>query len=219
MDNKTNEMQLFTNEVFGNVRSIQIDNVVWFFGRDVVECLGYSKHYTDVLKTHVTNKYQQKLNFSDLGKLGVTDAGRKGEVLVNDYGIIQLVMGSSLPQAEQFQDWIIEEVIPSVLQHGAYIDTSRTDALPYIEQQLTEMEKIHEIDERYINSLRQRVSQAVKDRNEAWKVQSDRREIIDEMQRLINMLLEEKLLTKDEMKQLAKIEMLRELTGNMWVTK
>ena len=124
-----------------------------------------------------------------------------------------------MPQAKQFKRWITHEVIPSVLENGAYIDTSRIDALPYIEQQLAEMEKIHEIDERYINSLRQRVSQAVKDRNEAWKVQSDRREIIDEMQKFINMLIEDKLLTKDEMKQLAKIEMLRELTGNMWVTK
>ena len=230
MDNKTNEMMAFTNDLYGSVRSVQIDNVVWFFGRDVVECLGYevskTTSYTKYTNQYVRDKYQLKMNNSDLELFDLNNdetslfkIGRKGETLINEYGVIQLVMNSPLPQAIQFQDWIIEEVIPSVLENGAYIDTSRTDALPYIEQQLTEMEKIHEIDERYINSLRQRVSQAVKDRNEAWKVQSDRREIIDEMQRLINMLLEEKLLTKDEMKQLAKIEMLRELTGNMWVTK
>lgn len=225
-------MQLFTNSVFGNVRAVNIDGNVWFVGRDVVESLGYSvetKSYTFYISKFVKEKYTLKMNNSELDLfkmnntdsvlLGMKDVGRKGETLINQYGVIQLVMNSKLPQAEEFQDWVIEEVIPSVLENGAYIDTSRADALPYIEQQLAEMEKVHEIDERYINSLRQRVSQAVKDRNDAWKVQSDRREIIDEMQRLINMLLEEKSLTKDEMKQLAKVEMLRELTGNMWVTK
>ena len=212
MDNKTNEMQLFTNEVFGNVRAIKIDDKVWFVGKDIAEALGYTntkKAISDHCKEDgVTICY-------------LTDSlGRQQQAkYINQRNVIRLIMRSNLPQAEQFQDWVEDEIIPSVLENGAYIDTSRTDALPYIEQQLAEMEKIHEIDERYINSLRQRVSQAVKDRNEAWKVQSDRREIIDEMQKFINMLIEDKLLTKDEMKQLAKIEMLRELTGNMWVTK
>ena len=173
--------------------------------------------------TPLNNCNTQLLSFKTQPQNGVQfnykELGQRGGYLINEYAVIDLVLQSPLPQAKQFKRWITHEVIPSVLENGAYIDTSRTDALPYIEQQLTEMEKIHEIDERYINSLRQRVSQAVKDRNEAWKVQSDRREIIDEMQKFINMLLEEKLLTKDEMKQLAKIEMLRELTGNMWVTK
>ena len=219
MTNKTNEMMDFTNDLYGSVRAVNIDGKAWFFGRDIVKDLGYAKHYTDVLKVHVRDKYQQKLNFTDLGKLGVTDAGRKGEVLINEYGVIQLVMASSLPQAEQFQDWIIEEVIPSVLQHGAYIDSSRADALPYVEEKLAEMEKMHEIDERYISSLRQRIQQAVKDRNSAWQVQADRREIIDEMQILINMLIDGQELTREQLKQLAKIDALRELTGNVWITK
>ena len=212
MDNKTNEMQLFTNEVFGNVRATEIEGKVWFVGKDVAEALGY-KNAKDAINTHC--KKDGVVIHSLIDSLGRTQQAK----YINQRNVIRLVMRSNLPQAEAFQDWVEDEIIPSVLENGAYIDTSRTDALPYIEQQLTEMEKIHEIDERYINSLRQRVSQAVKDRNEAWKVQSDRREIIDEMQKFINMLLEEKLLTKDEMKQLAKIEMLRELTGNMWVTK
>ena len=212
MDNKTNEMQLFTNEVFGNVRATLIEGKVWFVGKDVAEALGY-KNTKDAINTHCKKDGVVIHYLTD--SLGRTQQAK----YINQRNVIRLIMRSNLPQAEQFQDWVEDEIIPSVLENGAYIDTSRTDALPYIEQQLAEMEKIHEIDERYINSLRQRVSQAVKDRNEAWKVQSDRREIIDEMQKFINMLIEDKLLTKDEMKQLAKIEMLRELTGNMWVTK
>ena len=229
MTNKTNEMMAFTNDLYGSVRSVQIDNVVWFFGRDVVECLGYevsTKSYTHYVKQYVRDKYQLKMNNTDLVLFGMNNdetslfkIGRKGEVLINQYGIIQLVMGSSLPQAEQFQDWIIEEVIPSVLQHGAYIDSSRADALPYVEEKLAEMEKMHEIDERYISSLRQRIQQAVKDRNSAWQVQADRREIIDEMQILINMLIDGQELTREQLKQLAKIDALRELTGNVWITK
>ena len=211
MDNKTNEMQLFTNEVFGNVRATEIEGKVWFVGKDVAEALGY-KDTAQAIRTHCKG----------VGVLTTplpTKGGIQQTKVINQRNVIRLIMRSNLPQAEQFQDWVEDEIIPSVLENGAYIDTSRADALPYVEEKLAEMEKIHEIDERYIGSLRQRIQQAVKDRNSAWQVQADRREIIDEMQRLINMLLEEKLLTKDEMKQLAKIEMLRELTGNMWVTK
>lgn len=209
MTNKTNEVMAFADEVFGSVRAVNVDGKAWFVGKDVAEALGY-KNARDAISKHCRGVVNHDL---------LTSGGIQTVKIINDYDVIRLIMKSRLPQAEQFEKWIIEEVIPSVLQHGAYIDSSRADALPYVEEKLAEMVKIHEIDERYIGSLRQRIQQAVKDRNSAWQVQADRREIIDEMQRLINMLIDGQELTREQLKQLAKIDALRELTGNLWITK
>lgn len=118
-----NQIQLFTNSVFGEVRAIKIEDKVWFVGRDAVKSLGYeisTKSYTYYINKFVKEKYMKKVNNTESVLFGMTDAGRKGEILINQYGIIQLVMNSSMEEAEQFQDWILEEVIPSILATGEY---------------------------------------------------------------------------------------------------
>ena len=118
-----NQIKTFTNNIFGDVRAVKINDKVWFFGRDVVTDLKYNlegNSYTKYIKQYVKEKYLLKMNKSELDLFGVQDSGRKGEVLINQYGIIQLVMNSSMEEAEQFQDWILEEVIPSILTTGTY---------------------------------------------------------------------------------------------------
>lgn len=118
-----NQIKTFTNNIFGDVRAVKINDKVWFFGRDVVTDLKYNlegNSYTKYIKQYVKEKYLLKMNKSELDLFGVQDSGRKGEVLINQYGVIQLVMNSPLEQAEQFQDWILEEVIPSILTTGTY---------------------------------------------------------------------------------------------------
>ena len=118
-----NQIKTFTNNIFGDVRAVKVNDKVWFFGRDVVTDLKYNlegNSYTKYIKQYVKEKYLLKMNKSELDLFGVQDSGRKGEVLINQYGIIQLVMNSSMEEAEQFQDWILEEVIPSILTTGTY---------------------------------------------------------------------------------------------------
>ena len=118
-----NQIKTFTNNIFGDVRAVKINDKVWFFGRDVVTDLKYNlegNSYTKYIKQYVKEKYLLKMNKSELDLFGVQDSGRKGEILINQYGIIQLVMNSSMEEAEQFQDWILEEVIPSILTTGTY---------------------------------------------------------------------------------------------------
>ena len=119
-----NQIQVFTNNVFGDVRAINVEGKVWFVGRDAVKCLGYevegTTSYTYYTGKFVKEKYMLKMKNCDLQLFGMADAGRKGEVLINQNGIIQLVMNSPMEEAEKFQDWILEEVIPSVLTTGKY---------------------------------------------------------------------------------------------------
>lgn len=131
-----NEIKVFTNNLFGSVRAINVEGKVWFVGRDAVKCLGYevegTTSYTYYTGKFVKEKYTLKMKNCDLQLFGMTDAGRKGEVLINQNGIIQLVMNSPMEEAERFQDWILEEVIPSVLKYGAYIgEDANQDYIKY----------------------------------------------------------------------------------------
>jgi len=122
-----NELQLFTNEIFGEVQAIKINEKVWFAGEGTVKALGYNletNSYTKYIKRYVKEKYQLKVDSKTQFQNGLDfdykELGQRGGYLINEYGVIQLVMNSPLPQAEEFQDWIIEEVIPSVLSTGEY---------------------------------------------------------------------------------------------------
>lgn len=129
----SNNVQVFTNSLFGNVRAFNMDNKVWFVGRDVVTDLKYNlegNSYTKYIKQYVKEKYLLKMNKSELDLFGMKDVGRKGEVLINQYGVIQLIMNSPMDEAEQFQDWILEEVVPSVLTTGSYSMEQKTQPQP-----------------------------------------------------------------------------------------
>ena len=122
-----NQIQLFTNSVFGEVRAIKIEDKVWFVGEDVVSDLGYNlttNSYTTFIKRFVKDKYclkvDSKTQLQNVIEINYKDLGQRGGYLINQYGVIQLVMNSSMEEAEQFQDWILEEVIPSVLATGEY---------------------------------------------------------------------------------------------------
>jgi len=122
-----NAMQLFTNENFGSVRAINIDDKVWFFGEDVVTDLGYNletNSYTTFIKRFVKDKHKLKVDsktqLQNVIEFDYKELGQRGGYLINQYGVIQLVMNSPMEEAERFQDWILEEVIPSVLTTGKY---------------------------------------------------------------------------------------------------
>ena len=105
-----NQIQVFTHNVFGDVRAINVEGKVWFVGRDAVKCLGYevegTTSYTYYTGKFVKEKYTLKMKNCDLQLFGMTDAGRKGEVLINQNGIIQLVMNSETTGELRKQDFL-----------------------------------------------------------------------------------------------------------------
>ena len=122
-----NQIKTFTNNIFGDVRAVKINDKVWFFSEDIVSDLGYNlttNSYTTFIKRFVKEKYclkvDSKTQFHSVIEFNYKELGQRGGYLINQYGVIQLVMNSPLEQAEQFQDWILEEVIPSILTTGTY---------------------------------------------------------------------------------------------------
>jgi hypothetical protein len=108
-----NELKIFKNEEFGEVRTVEIGGEPWFVGKDVAEVLGYAKPL-NALSTHIDE--------DDSLKQGLTDSmGRIQEtILINESGLYSLILSSKLPTAKAFKRWVTSEVLPSIRKHGLY---------------------------------------------------------------------------------------------------
>lgn len=107
-----NELQIFNNEQFGEIRAVNINGEPWFSGKDVAKALGYSNPQK-AIRDHVDDD-DRTVNES------FTVNGTQA-VLINESGLYSLALSSKLPNAKKFKRWITTEVIPSIRKHGAYM--------------------------------------------------------------------------------------------------
>ena len=112
---KTN-IQIFTSEVFGEIRTCQVNNQIMFVGKDVAIALGYAKS-RNALATHVDK--EDKKDALIQGPLG----GGQKMTIINESGLYSLILSSKLPQAKAFKRWVTSEVLPQIRQTGGYIPT------------------------------------------------------------------------------------------------
>ena len=107
-----NELQIFNNSDFGNIRVVENSGEPWFVGKDVAEVLGYTNP-SKALADHVDA--DDKLNNETLLSLG-----QRGGWLINESGLYSLIMSSKLPQAKAFKRWVTSEVLPAIRKTGSY---------------------------------------------------------------------------------------------------
>lgn len=108
-----NELQIFNSEEFGEIRTVTIDNEIYFVGKDVAEALGYS-NTRDALSTHVADEDKNTVVISD-GK-----RGNPNQVVINESGLYALIFGSKLDSAKRFKHWVTSEVLPTIRKTGSY---------------------------------------------------------------------------------------------------
>ena len=134
-----NNLQIFSNEEFGQVRTINIDSDVWFVGKDVAEILGYS-NTRKALTDHVDD--EDKLD-------GVTirdSIGREqSPVFINESGLYSLILSSKMPNARKFKRWVTSEVLPAIRKTGHYEMESYS---PEMQAILMHDKKLVKMDER-----------------------------------------------------------------------
>lgn len=107
-----NDLQIFNNEEFGQIRTVTIDNEPWFVGKDVAEALGYSEPRSAVSK---------KVDDADKGVAEMeTPSGKQNMTIINESGLYALIFGSKLDSAKRFKHWVTSEVLPSIRKHGMY---------------------------------------------------------------------------------------------------
>ena len=107
------EIRIFNNPEFGEVRTILIDGEPWFVGKDVANALGYKK---------VTEALQTNVDEMDSTLMGVMDSmGREQKTkVINESGLYSLIFGSKLDSAKKFKRWVTSEVLPSLRKTGTY---------------------------------------------------------------------------------------------------
>lgn len=108
-----NELKIFENAEFGQVRTVTIDNEPWFVGKDVADALGYSDT-NKAVAMHVEEE-DKKLNDKSSSSFG-----QRGATLINESGLYALIFGSRLESAKRFKHWVTSEVLPAIRKHGAY---------------------------------------------------------------------------------------------------
>lgn len=107
------DLQIFSNEEFGQVRTMLIDGEPWFVGKDVAEALGYERP---------TDTVRKRIDEEDRGISKMeTPSGKQEMTIINESGLYTLVLGSKLESAKRFKRWVTSEVIPSVRKNGGYI--------------------------------------------------------------------------------------------------
>lgn len=110
-----NELQIFKNEEFGEIRTVQLNNETYFVGKDVARALGYGegKSLNNAIANHVA---EEDKGVTEL----MTPGGKQNMTVINESGLYALIFGSKLESAKRFKHWVTSEVLPSIRKHGVY---------------------------------------------------------------------------------------------------
>lgn len=107
-----NELQIFNNPEFGEIRTVEVNGEPWLVGKDVALALGYSNP-RKALADHVDEEDKGVTKCDTLG-------GSQEMTIINESGLYSLVLSSKLPAAKKFRRWVTNEVLPSIRKHGLY---------------------------------------------------------------------------------------------------
>lgn len=108
-----NEVTVFNNEEFGEIRTVVIDGDVWFISNDVARALEYKDLYS-AARHNVDDEDKRLCPVSSAG-------GTQDTVLINESGLYSLIFSSKLDKAKKFKHWVTSEVLPSIRKNGGYI--------------------------------------------------------------------------------------------------
>lgn len=118
-----NNIQVFNNEEFGEVRTVMVSGEPWFVAVDVCKALELSNPTVAVSRLDEDERFKFNL-------------GRQGEgTIVNEAGLYSLILGSRKPEAKAFKRWITHDVIPTIRKTGQRLEsieyTGKIDGLVY----------------------------------------------------------------------------------------
>lgn len=112
-----NDLKIFENKEFGEIRTVNIDGEPWFVGKDVAAALGYNNPQK-AIRDHVDDEdVTVNKTFTVNGTMAT---------LINESGLYSLVISSKLPNAKRFKRWVTSEVLPSIRKNGGYIAGQET---------------------------------------------------------------------------------------------
>ena len=157
----SNQLEIFKNEEFGKIRMVVIDDKPYFVATDIAKALGYAKP-NNAIQTHCRYTLKHSIPHPQ-------SKNKTLEVNVIPEGdMYRLITNSELPQAEKFESWVFDEVLPQIRKTGSYQSKSKTQVDP----------REKEIEARYNNSL-------VRKANLLLKIAKDNPLVSDEYKKVL----------------------------------
>lgn len=159
------ELQIFNNSEFGQIRSLVLDDEVWFIGKDITMALGYSND-RKALQDNVDADDRRLIQKSPEVTLEIPN---RGITAINESGLYSLILSSKLPSAKKFKKWITSEVLPSIRKTGSYQKPLSTQEMMRIQlgmiddvsDRVTKLENTMNIDYGQQHSLGELISSRV----------------------------------------------------------
>ena len=107
-----NEVTVFSNNQFGELRVIEKNGEPWFVANDVCRALEISN----------SRMATDRLDDDEKNTVSLTDGNRGNPytTIISEAGLYSLVLGSRKPEARQFKRWVTHDVIPTIRKHGMY---------------------------------------------------------------------------------------------------
>lgn len=114
-----NELQIFKNSEFGQIRTLAINGEPWFVAHDVATALGYANPRKAIID-HVDGEDKNTVTIRD----GI---GNPNKTVINESGVYSLILSSKLPTAKKFKRWVTNEVLPAIRKHGGYLTPDKVE--------------------------------------------------------------------------------------------
>lgn len=129
-----NELIIFKNENFGEVRTVNINGEIWFVLADICKILGI-KNVTQMAQ----RLDEDEKSMFDIGLSGGTTN------IVNEYGLYSVILRSDKPNAKLFKRWITHEILPEIRETGGYnLPKSLPEALKLYANEIEKRQQIEE---------------------------------------------------------------------------
>lgn len=131
--NKFNITPFFKKE-FGEIRVIEIEGKPHFVGNDIAKALGYARP-NEAVSRHAKGTLKQRI---------LTNGGNQELLVIPEGDVYRLIVKSKLPQAEKFESWVFDEVLPTIRKHGMYARDEILDNPDLLIQVASELKKERE---------------------------------------------------------------------------
>lgn len=122
-----NEMMIFSNPEFGNVRTIEIDGTIYFSGTDAAKALGYSRPQ-DAVSRHCRHSVKHGATIPVSNQYAQSGTRIVEMIFIPESDLYRLIMRSQLESAEKFEEWVTAEVLPSIRKTGKYEVVQKQDS-------------------------------------------------------------------------------------------
>lgn len=137
-ENNKTMVTVFESKDFGKVRTVDIDNKIYFCGSDVAKALGYARP-NDSISAHCRYTVKHSIPHPQ-------SKNKEIEMLfISEGDVYRLIAHSKLPSAEHFESWIFDEVLPTIHRTGSYImeGSEKDNELKLLQATVTLLETVY----------------------------------------------------------------------------